>query len=41
MLKELYYGNMSQIAIADGFADGFCLGMQIATEVMEKITLAK
>jgi hypothetical protein len=28
--------NMSRIAIADGFADGFCLGMRIAIEIMEK-----
>ncbi|WP_312448578.1 DUF6809 family protein [Lacrimispora sp.] len=30
------HGNMSRIAIADGFIDGFCLGMRIATEVMQK-----
>jgi len=40
--KELFqafsdaHGNMSRIAIADGFVDGFCLGMKIAIEVMEK-----
>lgn len=34
--KELFqafsdaYGNMSRIAIVDGFEDGFCLGMKIA-----------
>jgi len=30
------HGNMSRIAIADSFVDGFCLGMRIAIEVMEK-----
>lgn len=30
------YGNMSRIAIADGFADGFCLRMKIAIEVLKK-----
>jgi len=30
------HGNMSRIAIADGFIDGFCLGMRIAIAVMEK-----
>jgi len=30
------HGNMSRIVIADGFVDGFCLGMRIAIEVMEK-----
>jgi len=28
------HGNMSRIAIADGFADGFCLAMRIAVEVL-------
>ena len=30
------HGNMSRIAISDGFVDGFCLGKQIAIDVMEK-----
>ena len=30
------HGNMIRIAIDDGFVDGFCLGMRIAIEVMEK-----
>jgi len=30
------HGNMSRIVIADSFVDGFCLGMRIAIEVMEK-----
>lgn len=30
------HGNMSQIGIADGFVDGFCLGMRIAIDVMQK-----
>lgn len=40
--KELFqtfsdaHGNMSRIAVDDGFVDGFCLGMRIAIEVMEK-----
>ena len=40
--KELFqcfsdaHGNMSRIATADGFVDGFCLGMRIAIEVMQK-----
>jgi hypothetical protein len=29
-------GNVSRIAIANGFADGFCLGMRIVIEVMER-----
>ena len=41
-VKELFqafsnaHGNMSRIAITDSFVDGFCLGMKIAIEVMEK-----
>jgi len=40
--KELFqtfsdaHGNMSRIAITDGFVDGFCLGMQITIEVIKK-----
>lgn len=40
--KELFqtfsdaHRNMSRIAIADGFVDGFCLGMRIAFAVMQK-----
>jgi len=30
------HGNMSRIATADSFVDGFCLGMRIAIEVIEK-----
>ncbi len=40
--KELFQilskaqGDLNTISIADGFVDGFCLGMRIAIEVMEK-----
>lgn len=40
--KELFqtfsdaHGNMNRIAVTDGFVDGFCLGMRIAIEVMQK-----
>jgi len=40
--KELFqqfsnaHGDLSRIAIADSFVDGFCLGMRIGIEVMEK-----
>ena len=30
------HGNMSRIAIADAFMDGFCLGARIAMNVMQK-----
>ncbi len=30
------HGNMSRIAMADGFVEGFCFGMRIAIEVMQK-----
>jgi len=30
------HGNMSRIAVAEGFVDGFCLGTRIVIEVMEK-----
>lgn len=30
------HANLSQIAIANSFVDGFCLGMRIAIEVMVK-----
>lgn len=29
-------GKLSAVSIADGFVEGFCLGMRIAIEVMEK-----
>lgn len=40
--KELFqafldaHGNMNRIAIADGFVDGFYLGMKIAIEDLQK-----
>jgi len=40
--KELFqtfsdaHGKLSSVSIADGFVDGFCLGMRIAVEVMTK-----
>jgi hypothetical protein len=40
--KELFktfsnaQGDLSCISIADGFVDGFCLGMRITVEVMQK-----
>ena len=30
------HDNMSRIAIADGFVDGFCLGMRITMAVLQK-----
>lgn len=29
-------GDLNYISIADGFVEGFCLGMRIAIEVMQK-----
>jgi len=29
-------GKLSSVSIADGFVEGFCMGMRIAIEVMEK-----
>lgn len=29
-------GDLNEISVADSFVDGFCLGMRIAIEVMEK-----
>lgn len=40
--KELFktfsnaQGDLNQISVAAGFVDGFCMGMRIAIEVMEK-----
>jgi len=40
--KELFqtfsnaHGNMNRVAVADGFVDGFCLGMRISVKVLEK-----
>jgi hypothetical protein len=40
--KELFrtfssaQGDLNEISVADGFIDGFCLGMRIAIEVIEK-----
>jgi len=29
-------GDLNTISVADSFADGFCLGMRIAIEIMQK-----